>query len=314
MESPPPPAAPPEILAPELLGALLEEIEEGFYVVDRDRRILYWNRGAERITGFLAQEVTGRLCQSDLLMHCDGEGEVLCGTDCPLAGVIEDGAPRAVTVFLRHRDGHRLPVQVRARPLRDGQGRIVGALELFEPAIAPGRGRLLGDLEAAGGLTREYAEWELSHALATRRRFGHPAAWMGIELDHAAEWERRSGPGFVEAAMLRIAETLDANLGARDLLVRWSRTGFRVLLRLDEPARLARLGRLLAVLVRVSTVSWWGESCTVTVSVAAAAAGEEDTCESLERKVCGLLEQCELEGGDCAELRLEGPRTLRILP
>jgi len=313
MDCPPRPTAPPEILAPELLAALLEEIDEGIYVVDRERRILYWNHGAEKITGYLAQEVTGRACQSDLLMHCDVEGNILCGSGCPLAEVIEDGAPRAVTVFLRHRDGHRLPVRVRARALRDARGRIMGALELFETAVAPGRGRVSPEAEVAGPATREYAEWELAHALATQRRFGHRVAWMGVELDHAAEWEQRFGPGFLEAAVLRIFETLDANLGSRDLLARWSRTGFRVLVGQAEPVRLAELGQKLAMLVRASTVPWWGDSCTVTVSVAAAVADEDDTVESLERKVQELLERCRMRGGDGAEPRRERPGGLRIL-
>lgn len=306
MDSPPRPLAPPEMLAPELLAALLEEIDEGIYVVDRERRILYWNRGAEQITGYLAHEVTSRACQSDLLMHCDVEGNVLCGSACPLAGVIEDGAPRQVTVFLRHRDGHRLPVRVRARPLRDAEGRIIGAIELFGPALL--------DRQRAGAVTRELAEWELEHALATERRFGHPAVWMGIELDDAPEWEHRFGPGFIEAAMLRIAETLEAALGPRALLVRWSRTGFRVLLGQAEALQAAELGQRLAMLVHASSVPWWGDPCTVTVSVAAAAAGEQETAESLERRVCELLERCRARGGDCVEPRRERPGGLRILP
>lgn len=314
MDSPARFAALPDLLAPELLAALLEELDEGIYIVDRERRILYWNRGAEKITGYLAQEVIGRTCQSELLMHCDLEGNVLCGSGCPLAGVIEDGAPREVTVFLRHRDGHRLPVHVRARPLRDSQGHIAGALELFEPAVAPGRGRLTPEIEPPAPIPREYAEWELAHALATRQRFGHPAAWMGIELDHAAEWEQRFGPGFLDAAMLRVAETLDANLGSRDLLVRWGRTGFRILLSQPEPLQAAEVGQKLTTLVRASTVPWWGDACAVTVSAAAAEATDEDTVESLEGRVQELLKRCQVRGGDCAEPRLHRPSQFRIVP
>lgn len=314
MDSPARLAALPHLLAPELLAALLEELDEGIYIVDGERRILYWNRGAEKITGYLAQEVIGRTCQSDLLMHCDLEGKVLCGSGCPLAGVIEDGAPREVTVYLRHRDGHRLPVHVRARPLRDSQDHIVGALELFEPAVAPGRGRLRFEIEPPAPVRREYAEWELAHALATLRRFGHRAAWMGVELDHAGEWEHRFGPGFLEAAMLRVAETLDANLGSRDLLVRWGRTGFRILLSPPEPLQAAEVGRKLTTLVRASTVPWWGDACTVTVSVAAAEATDEDTVESLEGKVQELLKLCQARGGDCAEPRLHRPGQFQIVP
>ena len=41
---------------------LLDQISDGVYFVDRDRRITYWNSGAERITGYTAAEVLGHSC------------------------------------------------------------------------------------------------------------------------------------------------------------------------------------------------------------------------------------------------------------
>jgi PAS domain-containing protein len=63
----------------ELHKALLDHLEAGIYMVDRRRRILYWNRGAEQISGFLSQDVAGHFCQGDLLMHCDSAGRGMCG-------------------------------------------------------------------------------------------------------------------------------------------------------------------------------------------------------------------------------------------
>jgi len=38
----------------DLYKLLLDQMEEGIYIVDCDRRIVYWNGGAERITGYYA--------------------------------------------------------------------------------------------------------------------------------------------------------------------------------------------------------------------------------------------------------------------
>ena len=38
----------------DLYKLLLDQMEEGIYIVDCDRRIGYWNGGAERITGYYA--------------------------------------------------------------------------------------------------------------------------------------------------------------------------------------------------------------------------------------------------------------------
>ena len=83
----------------QLLASLLDEVEDGIYIVDCERRVQYWNHGAEEITGYLAQDVVGRHCHQDLLMHCTAEGSVLCGGECPLLGAIEDGSRRECLVL-----------------------------------------------------------------------------------------------------------------------------------------------------------------------------------------------------------------------
>ena len=44
----------------EFYKTLLENLYDGVYYVDLDQKISFWNSAAERITGFSAEEVTGR--------------------------------------------------------------------------------------------------------------------------------------------------------------------------------------------------------------------------------------------------------------
>ena len=90
--------------------------------MDRDRKIVYWNHGAERILGCLRQRVTGRYCGDNTLAHCDERETQLWGDACPSIDCMRDGQPREAAVYLRHRAGHRVPVYVRAIPLRDPAG------------------------------------------------------------------------------------------------------------------------------------------------------------------------------------------------
>ena len=48
---------------PEILRAILESMHTAVYFVGRDQRIQFWNRGAERITGYLRQDVVGHFCK-----------------------------------------------------------------------------------------------------------------------------------------------------------------------------------------------------------------------------------------------------------
>lgn len=42
---------------------LLDNLYDGVYFVDRERRITYWNKGAEGLTGYMSHEVVGTPCQ-----------------------------------------------------------------------------------------------------------------------------------------------------------------------------------------------------------------------------------------------------------
>ncbi len=110
---------------------LVHTLDEGVYITDQHRTILFWSRGAERITGWKAAEVMGRRCREGLLEHCDRHGRLLCKSDCPLAACLADGRPRTERLFLRHRDDRRLYVEIRTFPL-DGPGQHPrGAVEVF---------------------------------------------------------------------------------------------------------------------------------------------------------------------------------------
>src|SRR5512138_2173073 len=110
---------------------VIDNLYDGVYFVDRDRRITYWNKGAERITGYTAEHSIGRRCRDNLLNHVTANGIPLCQEHCPLAAVMEDGQEREAEVFLHHADGYRVPVLVRGAPLRDESGNIIGAVESF---------------------------------------------------------------------------------------------------------------------------------------------------------------------------------------
>lgn len=116
---------------------LLDALADGAYVTDRDRRILYWNAAAERITGWCAADVVGRSCYENILVHIDKDGHRLCGKEfCPLHRSIVTGQPseESMLIFAQAKDGRRVPVEVTVSPLRDAEGHVIGGVELFRDA------------------------------------------------------------------------------------------------------------------------------------------------------------------------------------
>ena len=113
------------------LNDILDNIYGGVYYVDQNRKIRYWNKEAEKITGFSKAEVIGKHCYDNILQHVDDQGTNLCHNGCPLHATMEDGKKREANVYLHHKDGQRIPVTIRTVPLKDEKNEIVGAVELF---------------------------------------------------------------------------------------------------------------------------------------------------------------------------------------
>ena len=68
----------------ELYLSILDNIQDGVYYVDIHRKIKFWNKGAEQITGYQADEMLGLECPESKLNHIDEFGNHLCVTGCPL--------------------------------------------------------------------------------------------------------------------------------------------------------------------------------------------------------------------------------------
>ena len=110
---------------------LLAHFYEGVYVVDKNRKIIFWNTGSENITGYKAEEVVNAHCFNNILNHVDENGKHLCFDGCPLHKTLDTGEVQEANVFLHHKDGHRVAVTVKSLPITNEQGEIVAAIEVF---------------------------------------------------------------------------------------------------------------------------------------------------------------------------------------
>ncbi len=126
---------------PEIYRNVLESLTTGVYMVDLERRIVFWNEGAEKITGFLRQEVVGHVCRENLLAEKekwsvdDDRRRQIPRRSFARRKIPWSPKPRCVT-----RPGHRLPVRMQAVPIRNSLGSIVGAAESFAATITATEG------------------------------------------------------------------------------------------------------------------------------------------------------------------------------
>jgi phosphoserine phosphatase RsbU/P len=128
------PSSPPSLLSAFDAPQILNSLADGAYITDLERRIVFWNRAAERITGWSAAEVIGRSCYDNILVHLDKDGHSLCGHEhCPLHRSIITGqaSTEPLLLFAQHRSGSRTPVEATVAPIRNHAGKVIGGIEMF---------------------------------------------------------------------------------------------------------------------------------------------------------------------------------------
>jgi PAS domain S-box-containing protein len=111
---------------------VVRSITDGVFTVDSSNRIVSWNRGAEGVTGYTAEDTVGHLCH-EVGQHYQPDGRPLCFTDwCPFAEIRRTLLPlNAREVAARHRDGRHLTVSISAAPLFDDKGDFQGVVTVF---------------------------------------------------------------------------------------------------------------------------------------------------------------------------------------
>ncbi len=116
------------------VSIVFNQIKDGVYITDPDRRILFWNKAAEEITGYSQEEVLGKKCADNLLVHTDLAGNKLCSTDlCPLHKAIsyEKATTEPLIVKALHKNGSRVMVEVSLAALHSASGELIGGIEIF---------------------------------------------------------------------------------------------------------------------------------------------------------------------------------------
>jgi PAS domain S-box-containing protein len=115
----------------EFLTTIVDTVDDGIYYVDQSLRIIYWNKGAERITGYSPGDVLGRRCSEEILGHVDGRGVSICTGGCSLARTMDDGIVREMFAYFNHKSGQRVPTKIFVSPIRNPDGSVIGAMQVF---------------------------------------------------------------------------------------------------------------------------------------------------------------------------------------
>lgn len=107
------------------LQNILDNLMEGIIAHDRQRRVLFFNRAAEKITGYSRGEVLGRDCHQVF-------GSPFCGSKCSFCGQSPDSlAHHTYTINAATKAGETRHIEMSVTGMYDEGGAFVGVLAAF---------------------------------------------------------------------------------------------------------------------------------------------------------------------------------------
>jgi len=285
---------------------ILHQLHDGVYFVDCDRRITFWNLGAERLTGYTAAEVVGKSCADNLLMHVDEHGRELCKAGCPVSQTLRDGQRREADVFLHHKEGHRVPVNVRVAPFQDDDGAVIGAVEVFNDnsaKTAATREKLrLEKLALLDSLTqvgnRRHAERQLDIASNEVDRYQAAVGALFIDVDRFKGVNDAYGHAAGDVVLKTVARTLTGSVRSYDTVCRWGGDEFLCIVRHVGRDELLTVAENARNLIERSFSDFEGGLLAVTVSVGAAMARPGEPWPTLVQRADALMYASKQNGGN----------------
>lgn len=276
---------------PDVFRAIVDRIDIGVYAVDLSGKIVYWNHGAEEITGFLGPQVLGRGCGESILAENDERQPLLAAREYQTKAGTTGGAPTEQMKYLRHRSGQVVAVRQWTMAIRNEEGHIAGAVSVFsEQPVAEGRSEKepeqARDLDPeTGAVSRAGTEAFLGAQMGAVNQQQKVCGLIAIRLERMKEFRAAHGSEAANTMLRVVGHTLKDMARRSDLVGRWDGDSFLAVLPgcgIEPLERVA--GRMRRVAERVG-IPWWGNRLTASTSVWLTMMEKGDTVEEIETRL-----------------------------
>jgi len=269
----------------ELIKSILENISDGVYYVDVNRKIFFWNKQAEKISGFSKEEVVGTHCTDNILRHVDEKGTELCKTECPLVYAFAHNTFVQKEVFLYNKKGHRVPVLVKVIPVVDSSNQAIGAVEIFnEITDTTTLKKKLNELknlafidELTGVANRRGINFLIKEKIQEINRYKRMFAIFFIDLDNFKHINDTYSHQIGDKVLKMVAETLKMNLRTNDIVGRFGGDEFVVVSEIKDENSINEISQKIVMLINDSFFEEKGKTIRGSASIGAVFLREDDT-------------------------------------
>jgi diguanylate cyclase (GGDEF)-like protein/PAS domain S-box-containing protein len=289
---------------------IFNELLEGGYYVDVNRKIILWNQSASEITGYQPDDVVGNCCYMNFLNHKTDNGVLLCYGGCPLVKSMEDNEIINAKVTLQHKDGHRIPINVRTVPVTDELGVVNGCFEFF--TVEKDDNELMDSVyqfskEAYQDVltelpNRRYASIFIQSKINEFVNFNVPFVLFFIDIDNFKWINDKYGHEVGDQVLKSVAQGLQRNVRTHDLVSRWGGDEFIVLLSGVPYDNLSLVAEKVISVIN-STIYHIAESeLNIIASIGGTVIKIDDTVDSVVQRADQLMYQSKIKGKNCITL------------
>ncbi len=279
---------------------ILNGLYDAVYFVDRKRKITFWNKAAEELTGYSAKELEGRFCFDNILDHKDLKGSNLCFSGCPLHATIQDGIQREAAVYLKHKNGDRKPVVVKTMPIYE-DGEIIGAIEIFNDNYDLFSTLLkldqFKDLAYTDQLTqlpnRHYIEEFLNNKVL---RPGVNTYALFMDIDDFKHVNDTYGHDFGDKVLTKVGATIRRYLKRTDEVFRYGGEEFVALIFDDQSENVFSISERIRKKVEELEFLIDGETVKVTISGGVSMQVNDEKLEVTIKRADKLMYKAKIEG------------------
>ncbi|MGA2363021.1 MAG: sensor domain-containing diguanylate cyclase [Candidatus Aminicenantales bacterium] len=276
---------------------VLNQVQDGITCLSNSRKVLFWNKAAEQMTGFESSEILDKPCFEDLSLFVDREGVNICRDKCPVELTLKDGTIRSLDVYLRHKDGFRVPATLRIIPVFKEDGAIIGAVETFADTAPKVRVPLavaelekMGLLDTETGISnKQFLDMTLKTRLEEFQKYGLPFALIYVDIDNFNKTLEKYGRFNASKILRTVARTLLKNVRYFDIVGRWNNEEFFVVLLNIDESRLDIVANKLRLLVAESYITTETGMLNATVSLGASIVQRYDSVEALVKRTEQLM-------------------------
>jgi len=203
---------------------------------------------------------------------------------------LEDGFINEAHVFLKHKEGYRIPVMVKTLPIYDSEQNIVAAIEVFTDERFQKQvyqeNIELKDKLRTDPLTqvanRHFFDFQISKRLEEAKVFSNSFGVLMIDIDHFKKVNDTYGHLVGDEILKIVAQSLFSNVSKTDLVSRWGGEEFIIIVDVTNQEELVKIAERLRHVVAASSYELENnKKIQVTISIGGTLIKKQDTAKTL---------------------------------